>query len=372
MRPAIAVALLVLALAACARRAPPAPVVHGGGPVPQIERPESVVVQPGDTLYAIARRWEVPVRTLIETNGLQPPYALLAGARVRLPQIRTHVVQPGETLYSVSRRYNVEVTSLARTNRIEPPYTVRLSEMLILPDPPAVATAPTSLPTPTVAPPVAVSPVPPPVTASPTPPPVAVSPLPAPVEPQPPEPPRPEPQRVERAPAPAPPPAVAMAPPPVVEPAPPVRSPPPEPPRAEPPAASEPPPGRGFIWPVKGRVVASFGPAPGGTHNDGINIAAPAGTPVVAAEDGVVAYAGNELRGFGNLILLKHSNGWMSAYAHCDAMLVKKGARVRRGQTIARVGATGAVAEPQLHFELRRGTRALDPTQQLSSGSTTS
>jgi murein DD-endopeptidase MepM/ murein hydrolase activator NlpD len=116
---------------------------------------------------------------------------------------------------------------------------------------------------------------------------------------------------------------------------------------------------------VKGRILSGFGAGPGGTYNDGINIAVPAGTPILAAEDGVVAYVGNELRGFGNLVLLKHPNGWMSAYAHCDAILVKKGARVRRGQTIARVGATGAVTEPQLHFELRRGTRALDPMQQL-------
>jgi murein DD-endopeptidase MepM/ murein hydrolase activator NlpD len=163
-------------------------------------------------------------------------------------------------------------------------------------------------------------------------------------EPAPPAGPAPAPQAAPPAPLPAPPPAVETVPPP--EPAP-------------------PPAGRGFIWPVKGRILSGYGPGPGGTYNDGINIAAPAGTPIRAAEDGVVAYAGNELRGFGNLVLLKHPNGWMSAYAHCDAILVKKGARVRRGQTIARVGATGAVAEPQLHFELRRGTHALDPAQQL-------
>jgi murein DD-endopeptidase MepM/ murein hydrolase activator NlpD len=177
-----------------------------------------------------------------------------------------------------------------------------------------------------------------------------------------PEPPRVEPPRAE-------PPPIQPAPPP---PPPQAAEPPPAPaPAVTEPQAAEPPPGRGFIWPVKGRILARFGPAAGGTHNDGINIAAAAGTPVLAAEDGVVAYAGNELRGFGNLILLKHPNGWMSAYAHCEALLVKKGARVRRGQTIARVGATGAATEPQLHFELRRGTRALDPTQQLPAGPTT-
>jgi murein DD-endopeptidase MepM/ murein hydrolase activator NlpD len=84
---------------------------------------------------------------------------------------------------------------------------------------------------------------------------------------------------------------------------------------------------------------------------------------VEAADVGVVAYAGNELRGYGNLILIKHSNGWISAYAHCDLILVKRGDKVSRGQVIARVGATGNVTEPQLHFELRRGNRAVDPRE---------
>jgi murein DD-endopeptidase MepM/ murein hydrolase activator NlpD len=138
-------------------------------------------------------------------------------------------------------------------------------------------------------------------------------------------------------------------------------------PEAEPPAAEPlaPPRGGRFVWPVKGRVLGGYGPGPGGTHNDGINIAAPTGTPVIAADDGDVAYAGNELRGFGNLVLVKHGDGWMTAYAHCDKLLVHKGDRVRRGQPIARVGATGSVSEPQLHFEVRRGTRALDPAGYL-------
>ena len=130
-----------------------------------------------------------------------------------------------------------------------------------------------------------------------------------------------------------------------------------------------PPPSKGgearFLWPVHGRILASYGTGAGGTHNDGINIGAPAGTPVLAAEAGVVAYAGNELRGYGNLLLVKHAGGWMTAYAHNSALLVKRGDRVKRGQEIARVGATGAVGEPQLHFEVRQGTRALDPNDHL-------
>jgi murein DD-endopeptidase MepM/ murein hydrolase activator NlpD len=120
-----------------------------------------------------------------------------------------------------------------------------------------------------------------------------------------------------------------------------------------------------FLWPVNGKVVSPFGPKDGGLHNDGINIAAPLGTPVRAADNGVVVYAGNELRGFGNLLLVRHAGGWVSAYAHCDALLVKRGQEVKRGQVIARVGQTGNVAAPQLHFELRKGAQAINPMNEL-------
>ncbi|MEX0698052.1 MAG: M23 family metallopeptidase, partial [Dongiaceae bacterium] len=129
----------------------------------------------------------------------------------------------------------------------------------------------------------------------------------------------------------------------------------------QPPALS----GGKFLWPVNGKIVSRFGATDGGLHNDGLNIAAPQGTPVRAAENGVVAYSGNELRGFGNLLLIRHADGWMSAYAHNDALLVQRGDRVARGQTIARVGRTGNVATPQLHFELRRGAGPVDPLPHL-------
>jgi len=129
-----------------------------------------------------------------------------------------------------------------------------------------------------------------------------------------------------------------------------------------------PPPrtGQGFLWPVKGTVLSEFGAKASGLHNDGINIAAARGTPVRAADAGVIAYAGNELRGFGNLILIKHANDWITAYAHNERLLVKRGDSVRRGQSIAHVGATGNVAAPQLHFEIRRGSQAVDPRRYLS------
>jgi murein DD-endopeptidase MepM/ murein hydrolase activator NlpD len=133
--------------------------------------------------------------------------------------------------------------------------------------------------------------------------------------------------------------------------------------KAEPPSGSG---GGGLLWPVRGHVVATYGSRPDGTHNDGINIAAARGASVQAVDSGVVAYTGNELRGYGNLVLVKHANGWISAYAHCDTILVKRGEKVTRGQVIARVGSTGNVSQPQLHFELRRGQHAVDPREFLA------
>ncbi len=125
-------------------------------------------------------------------------------------------------------------------------------------------------------------------------------------------------------------------------------------------------PGSGlFLWPLRGKILSGYGAKDGGLFNDGINIAARRGESVVAAGDGVVVYAGNEIRGFGNLVLIKHANGWMTAYAHNDRLLVRRGERVRRGQTIAKAGSSGGVASPQLHFEVRKGSRAVDPVKYL-------
>ena len=128
----------------------------------------------------------------------------------------------------------------------------------------------------------------------------------------------------------------------------------------------EPMSGNSFRWPVKGRVIAEFGARPDGGHNDGIDLAVPQGTSVKAAENGVVAYAGNELKGYGNLVLIRHANNWVSAYANNEEILVKRGDKVSRGQIIAKAGATGSVSQPQVHFELRKGSRPVDPTKYMS------
>jgi murein DD-endopeptidase MepM/ murein hydrolase activator NlpD len=132
------------------------------------------------------------------------------------------------------------------------------------------------------------------------------------------------------------------------------------------PAGGEPAAGTpSFRWPVRGRIIVGFGPRPNGPHNEGINLAVPEGTSVKAADDGVVAYAGNELKSYGNMILVRHYNGYVTAYAHASELMVKRGDQVKRGQIIARAGQTGSVSAPQLHFEVRKGKVPLDPAQFL-------
>jgi murein DD-endopeptidase MepM/ murein hydrolase activator NlpD len=121
-----------------------------------------------------------------------------------------------------------------------------------------------------------------------------------------------------------------------------------------------------FIWPVHGKIISGFGRRDTGMHNDGINIACEPGTPVKAADGGTVVYDGNELAAYGNLLLVRHSSGFVTAYAHNKRLLVKRGDAVKQGQTIALAGSTGDVDRPQLHFEIRRGDRAVDPNRYLS------
>ncbi|MDR3528021.1 MAG: M23 family metallopeptidase [Rhizomicrobium sp.] len=124
-------------------------------------------------------------------------------------------------------------------------------------------------------------------------------------------------------------------------------------------AASD--PDASFVWPVRGRVITDFGATTGGGRNDGINIVAASGTPIRAAADGTVSYSGNEVRNYGNLMLVRHESGYVTAYAHADHFVVGKGEYVSKGQIIGYVGDTGDVVSPQLHFELRKGLRGEQP-----------
>ena len=341
-------------------------------------RPAAVVLaQPGDTVQNLARRYKVPAEAIIETNGLSAPYQLARGQRIVIPpayiaeQWQPHAApQPKPR----SRKAQVE----PQVEPVEP-----------APKPRAVAH---------------VAPVKRDVLASPVV-----------VEPGEPEPdPRLEGARYYALGKPrakpvfegqggpeelAPPPKLAEAP---------VVMPRPKPPRdiAEPDldapyqppkqtardqdlaydekqksknvavaerdpdaAFDERPVTRGtgrFVWPVKGKIISGFGRRGSGMHNDGINIAAEPNAPVKAADAGTVIYAGNELAGYGNLLLVRHANGFVTAYAHAKKLLVDRGDKVRQGQTVALVGATGDVDRPQLHFEIRKGDRAVDPSRYLN------
>jgi murein DD-endopeptidase MepM/ murein hydrolase activator NlpD len=120
-----------------------------------------------------------------------------------------------------------------------------------------------------------------------------------------------------------------------------------------------------FVWPLTGRVISDFGTESNGERNDGINIAAQPGTPIRAAAAGTISYAGNELRGYGNLILIKHDDGYVTAYAHAERITVQRGDTVTKGQIIAYAGSTGDVTSPQLHFEIRHGVQPVNPRSLL-------
>jgi murein DD-endopeptidase MepM/ murein hydrolase activator NlpD len=372
--------LVVAALGACARIGPPAPVVQGTSTPPRpvakampsrtapagaISQtvPGEIVVKPGESLYLVARRHNVPTRALIDANGLQPPYMLQSGQRLTLPQVSTYQVQPGDTLSGIARRFGLGTNEMVRANAIAPPYHVQVGQLLVLPGGAALpARAPEPGPAPMMAerapmpaaPPAAVESAP---LAGMSPAPAARAREPAPATPTAAVPLAPvQPVNLPLAAGPS---APSSAEPVAVAPR---SAPPAEQPDDPPPAKT----GRGFLWPVRGTVVSDYGAKPGGLQNDGINIAAPRGTPIRAAEGGTVVYAGNELRGFGNLLLVRHRDGWITAYAHADELLVKRGDEVRRGQVIARVGSSGGVASPQLHFEMRKGARHVNPRDYLA------
>lgn len=334
---------LLLVLAACGQRIGSAPVVNGatgervGNTSVPANLPATVTVRRGDSLYKIGRRYNVRLRAMIDANNLKPPYTIFPGQKLRMPVTGVHIVARGETVYQIAQRYGAEPGTLVRLNRISPPYRLSTGQRLVLPSG-AKAVSQTASNRPAA--PRAGSRSARPSTSS------NVR--------------NPAPQRSARStvtrPKTAPPPRKVLPAERVeVKRAPSISA-----------SVKPPPPSRGgFIWPVNGRLLSKFGALGKGLQNDGINILARRGTPVRAIQNGVVAYSGNELRGFGNLLLVKHAGGWISAYAHNDKLLVKTGQRVRRGQVISHVGSTGSVDKPQLHFELRRQNRAVDPERYL-------
>jgi murein DD-endopeptidase MepM/ murein hydrolase activator NlpD len=256
----------------------------------------------------------------------------------------SHTVQSGDTMYSIARRYDVSVNELMAANGGST--VARLGQKVVIP---GGGRAPQAQPEPRVQL-ASVDPqaVPTPAPAVMTPPPVGLPPPAAGTL----TPPAPPPVEQQVAVAPQTGAAAAQA---------------PAAPQASAPAPkAESATGSGFRWPVRGRVISEFGKKPNGERNDGINMAVPEGTAVKAAEDGTVIYSGNELKSYGNLILVRHENGWVSAYAHNSELKVKRGEQVRRGQIVALSGMSGGVTTPQVHFELRKDATPVNPISHMS------
>lgn len=272
-----------------------------GCSVTQFER--DIIVRKGDTLYSLSQKYGVPMRDVIEANNLRAPYTLKTGQRLIVPYAKTHTVRASETLYSISRKYGMSVQALARQNNLRAPYTLHVGQKL------RVSSVTTSHGT--------ESPIQRPSQSAKTT------------------------RNTKKA--------------------------------ARTQSAnfnkniSVPKNQRGktFAYPAQGKIISDFGSKGHGQHNDGINISGRRGDPIRAAESGTVAYAGNELKGYGNLILIKHKNGWITAYAHNDKLFVKKGQSVKKGQKIATMGSTGNAKTPQLHFEIRYKTKVVNPRDYL-------
>lgn len=310
-----------------------------------VARPVTVVlVQRGDTVANIARRYGLSSQSIIDANALAEPYQLTRGQRLVLPPSAVHIVTPGETVSSISRAYAVSRQAIVDANDIVAPDSLYPGQRLAIP---YVGPRPTR------------------AVAQLTP--VTMSPLPAAtVESRGPDPrlagaryyamgkPRPKPMLEGQG-------GPEMLDPPEADVADPI-----VPAKREVTLSDADKATGKFIWPIEGKIISPFGRRNSGVHNDGINIAADPGTPVKAADSGVVVYGGNELVAYGNLLLVRHSSGYVTAYAHNKKLLVKRGDSVRQGQTIALVGSTGDVDRPQLHFEIRKGDRAIDPNRHLS------
>ncbi len=279
-----------------------------------------VVVSRQETLFGVSRRTGVSVADLASYNNLELPYTLRPGQKLQWPTLRYHRVVVGETAVAIAHHYGLALAELTESNGMSPPIVVRVGQILRLPDKQVAPSVSAVSTRPSIAKPVVNAPK------------INID---------------------------------APAPPKVSSPEKTAIS---EPNIAKPTAvnaniaATGPAPR--FIWPLPGRILSGYGNKGSGRFNDGINIAATRGEPIKAAADGIVVYA-SQLRGFGWLVLIKHHDNWVTTYAHNDSVLVAKGTKVHRGESIARAGSTGMVTSPQLHFEIRRGTRAVDPMLQL-------
>jgi murein DD-endopeptidase MepM/ murein hydrolase activator NlpD len=316
---------------------------------PPMQGGTTIIVGTSDTLEILSRRYNVSPAAIMQANGYRGPRALSPGQQLVIPHPAAtaaasapvlaapavkpvamaagpsvHVVSHGDTLLSIARHNHVSVPELAKANNLDPSAKLSLGAKLVVPGHKTVAAATAAPAAVAAAQPVAAAPVAP------------VTKLAA-VDTQ---------QKVRLA----------------------QSAPNPEEPAIESPVKAAEATGAlpTFRWPVRGKVITAYGAKANGKSNDGINLAVPEGTPIKAADDGVVAYSGNELKGYGNLVLIRHANGYVTAYAHASELMVKRGDTIKRGQVIAKSGQSGEVQSPQLHFEIRKGSSPVDPLQFLN------
>lgn len=291
------------------------PVVAAAAAVPA----QTYSVRPGDTLNRVSAATGASVDAIARVNGLQPPFTLVAGRRLSIPAGRYHLVQPGQSGIAIARAYGVPWSRVVEANGLVEPFILRAGQRVLIPDltpsAPGLSTAAQRAAAfrldiddiltggePALA--------------------------------------------VDKAPAR---PAATAA-------------------RVLPSTAVVAAPARlagGFTWPVEGRIVSRFGPGASGERQNGVNIAAPLGTPVRATADGVVAYVGSGIQALGGLIIVRHGGNWTSVYGYAAKLLVQRGQAVKKGQPLAVSGQTGNADRPAVHFELRRGRTPVDPQSQL-------
>lgn len=276
------------------------------------------VVKPGDTLTRIANATGASADAIARENGLEPPFVVKLGQRLKIPGGRYHLVRRGESGIAIARAYGVDWSRVATMNHLAEPFILREGQRLLLPS--AQEAASMTLEQRAEAFQLDIDDI---VTGGE--PALAENAAPAPATPTPAQPVAP---------------TVAVAPPSVDF-------------------------DGTFIWPLEGKVVRPFGNLGNGRRNDGINIAARQGTPILAAADGVVAYVGTDIAIYGGLVLVRHSNSWLTAYGHAERIAVTRGQAVGKGQIIAYVAEAGLASEDQLHFEIRKGRTPVDPRQHL-------
>ena len=272
-------------------------------PFEPIPPSQMVEVRANDTLYAVATRYQVTPQSVIEANGLQPPYNLRKGQALKLVPRRTHIVRPGDSVYVISQRYAVSQYQLAQLNFLKPPFQLKIGQKLQLPNSLDFSVLDVGLPDGVSGTNIA---------------------QPAPTKTSVPAAPR---KRFVA-------PSLAGS--------------------------------SGFSWPVQGEIIAEFGPSQRGVHNDGVNIAASEGASVGAAAKGRVAFVGTNIKSFGKLVLVKHDGGIITAYAHLGDISVTEGDIVTAGQSIGTIGRSGRVDSPQLHFEIRKSRQPVDPRSLIS------